>query len=247
MRLSKAWVIARNELSIIRKTRTLLYTLVLFPLFIAILLPLVIPLGILRNGVQAGAVAALPNVLFAFSFFFVIAAATIPSAIASYSIVGEKMQKSLEPLLATPTTDGEILFGKSIAAIIPTLISILLCAVIFMVNIDIQTNGVLGYLFFPNWNAGLLFLVLAPIVAVFSVETSVLVSSKANDVRTAQQLGGTMFIPFIIIYVATEIGVFTLDVQNLLLISLILLIADLVLFYVSTSTFKREEILTKWS
>ncbi len=34
----------------------------------------------------------------AFSFWFVIGAAFLPVTIASYSLVGEKVQKSLEPL-----------------------------------------------------------------------------------------------------------------------------------------------------
>jgi hypothetical protein len=43
---------------------------------------------------------------------FIIVPATLPTIIASYSIVGEKNNRSLEPLLATPTTDGELLAGK---------------------------------------------------------------------------------------------------------------------------------------
>ena len=49
----------------------------------------------------------------------VVISAFLPSIIASYSFVGEKIEKSLEPLLATPTTDGELLLGKSLAAFIP--------------------------------------------------------------------------------------------------------------------------------
>ena len=45
------------------------------------------------------------DLLDSFSFFFVIIATIIPTAISSYSIVGEKVEKSLEPLLATPATD----------------------------------------------------------------------------------------------------------------------------------------------
>jgi ABC-2 type transport system permease protein len=52
-------------------------------------------------------------------YFFVVLAAILPASIAAYSIVGEKIEKSLEPLLATPTTDGEILLGKTIAAFVP--------------------------------------------------------------------------------------------------------------------------------
>jgi ABC-2 type transport system permease protein len=71
-----------------------------------------------------------------FSFWFVIGASLLPVGIASYSLIGEKVQKSLEPLLATPTTDEEILAGKSIAAFIPAILSNYLGAVIFMLLIN---------------------------------------------------------------------------------------------------------------
>ena len=50
--------------------------------------------------------------------------------------MGEKVEKSLEPLLATPTTDGEILLGKSIAAFIPPVVATWAGAAIYMALID---------------------------------------------------------------------------------------------------------------
>ena len=61
------------------------------------------------------------KLIFAFDalvFIFIILAAIIPTVIGSYSIVGEKIEK-LETLLATPTTDSEILLGKTLAAFLP--------------------------------------------------------------------------------------------------------------------------------
>lgn len=69
-------------------------------------------------------------------------AAILPTAIDSYSMVGEKVEKSLEPLLATPTTDSELLLGKSIAVFLPPLIATYIGALIFMVLMDIVTFSV---------------------------------------------------------------------------------------------------------
>jgi len=55
-----------------------------------------------------------------------------------------------------------------------------------------------------------------------------------------------MFLPFMVIYVAGEIGLVSLNTNNLLIISAILATVDLVLFRIGTATFRREEILTKW-
>jgi len=199
-------------------------------------------------GRKAGGIPAaqLPTLLNSFSFFLVIGAAFVPLGIASYSIVGEKVEKSLEPLLATPLTDGEILLGKSISAIVPTLVAMYAAAAVFMVGMDEVAFSKLGYYYFPNWTIATLLLILMPVAVVLSVEFSVIVSSRVNDVRSASSFGILMFFPFLAIYLASEIGIITLDVNNLLIISGILLAVDVILFFVSTATFRREEILTKW-
>ena len=77
---------------------------------------------------------------------------------------------------------------------------------------------------------------------------NVIISARANDVRAANQLGGLIVLPFAAIYVAGEIGAAgqLLNTGNLLIISALLLVVDMILFQVSRSTFSREEILTKW-
>src|SRR5436190_13725942 len=47
----------------------------------------------------------------------------VPLSIASHSIVGEKQNRSLEPLLATPIRTEELLFGKAIAAAVPGILA----------------------------------------------------------------------------------------------------------------------------
>jgi hypothetical protein len=75
---------------------------------------------------------------------------------------------------------------------------------------------------------------------------NVIISARANDVRTSQQLGGIMILPFAGIYVRSEIGLISLQTNNLLVISAVLLLVDVILFFASRSTIRREEILTKW-
>lgn len=60
---------------------------------------------------------------------FIIGAGILPTGIASYAIVGEKIEKSLEPLLATPASDGDVLMGKSLAALIPAISTTFIAAV----------------------------------------------------------------------------------------------------------------------
>jgi ABC-type Na+ efflux pump permease subunit len=244
MRLSKAWLIAARDFKVFRHQKNVWYSIIVFPVIISVIFLLVLEYaGSRSRGLTA---AQLPTLINSFSFFLVIGAAFVPLGIASYSIVGEKVEKSLEPLLATPLTDGEILLGKTVSAVLPTLVAMYAGAAVFMTGIDAVTFQKLGYYYFPNWTIGVLLLVLVPIAVVMSVLFSVIVSSRVNDVRSASSFGILMFFPFLAIYLASEIGIISLDINSLLIISGVLLAVDVALFFVSTATFRREEILTKW-
>jgi hypothetical protein len=117
---------------------------------------------------------------------------------------------------------------------------------VFMLGIDEVTFHKLGYYYFPNWTIATLLLVLVPVAVFMSVLFSVIVSSRVNDARSASSFGILMFFPFLAIYLASEIGIISLGINNILIISGILLVLDVILFFVSTATFRREEILTKW-
>jgi ABC-2 type transport system permease protein len=244
MRLSKVWTIVSKDFKTYKKKRNILQSIIAFMVVVSIGLPFVIEMVIVKAKNPPAAV--LPGLINAFSFWFVIGAAAIPISIASYSLVGEKVQKSLEPLLAAPVTDSEILAGKSIAAFIPSIASTYIGAIIFMFLIDLFTFGKLTYLYFPNWNIGVILLLLAPLSCIFSIGINVLISSRSNDIRAAQQLGIFIIIPFAIVYFMSEFNFISLTITNLLIMAAILLIIDIIVFYIVTATFQREEILTKW-
>ncbi len=97
MDFEMVWTIARKDLSILREKKSVFYTVIFLPVMISVLLPGVI----WYVGSKATtSPAILTGLLDSFSFLFIIIATVIPTAISSYSIVGEKVENSLEPLLA---------------------------------------------------------------------------------------------------------------------------------------------------
>jgi ABC-type Na+ efflux pump permease subunit len=238
------WKIAHKELKVIFRKRSIIFYNVGLPLLIAIVFSLVI------NNEATSLIPSTQQLQLgteSITYIFVILATVLPSTIAAYSIVGEKVEKTLEPLLATPTTDDEILLGKSIAAFILPIITTWIGATIYMTAADyILYNAGLGYYYFPNWNAGVMLFLLAPIAGVLSIEIAVIASSRVSDVRGANQIAGLLFIPFVLVFGAGVQGLFSFSIPNLLIFSGIVVIADVVLFFLSRSIFKREEILTKW-
>ena len=246
MRLSKDWVVASKDLGIFRRKRSFVYSLVIVPIMVSILFPTVL-LVAGRNGGKTMTPAALGALLPSFAFFWLILAGVIPTTLAAYSIVGEKVEKCLEPLLATPTTDGEILLGKGVAAFLPPIVAILGGASLFMALVDLVTQDTLGYLYFPNWNEGIVLFVMVPIAAMMSVEWNIIISSRVSDVRIAQQVGALLVLPLGLIYLAGEVRLVDLgDTTNLLIISGIMAAVAVLFLPIARATFRREQILTKW-
>jgi ABC-2 type transport system permease protein len=103
-----------------------------------------------------------------------------------------------------------------------------------------------AYLYYPNLSTGITLLLVVPLAEILSIESSVIASSRVSDVPGCKPNRGLMFIPFSIIYLASEIGFLTLNDTKLLIISGAILLVDIALFYFSIATFRREEILTKW-
>lgn len=244
MDLENVWAIASKDFSLLRSKKSIIYAMIALPLGMGLGFPAIIWLVEMRNP-DISFVTLFP-LFAAFNFFFIVMACALPAGMASYSIVGEKVEKSLEPLLATPATDGEILLGKSIASFLPSIVATYFGATIFMVLIDAITHQQLGYLFYPNWDAAVFLFLATPLTSLFSIEANVIVSARVSDVRTANQFGGLVVLPFMALYILGEIYVITLTADNLLIISAILALVDVFLFFLSKSTFRRDEILTKW-
>ena len=242
MDFENVWTVARKDFSLLRTKKSIVYTLTAFPLLMSIGLSAIIWLVVTRNPISYSDIVPLFN---AFNFWFIILASVAPAGMASYSIVGEKVEKSLEPLLSTPATDGEILLGKSLASFLPSIGATYMGATIFMALIDVITHQQLGYFFYPNWDAAAFLLLAVPLACVFSVEMNVIVSSRVGDVRTANQFGGLMVIPFGALYVLGEINVVTLNANTMLIVSAVLLPLNILLFFMSRSIFRRDQILTE--
>jgi len=242
--LQNSWAVAAKDFKIFRKKPTVIYAAVALPVIIGVVFPLILNYTI-HKGTNPVGTAEVKTLMDAFSLWFLIGAAIIPTAIASYSLVGEKVQKSLEPLLATPMTDGEILLGKIISGLLIPLVAIYAGSALFMTLMDNFTHSLLGFYYYPNWYIAAI-LLCAPLASLLSVELSVIISSRLSDVRSAQQLGGLLLLPFIGLYFASETGIFQFTNTNLLILAGALLVINVILFAVARATFQREEILTSW-
>jgi len=171
---------------------------------------------------------------------------TIPTVTASYSFVGEKVNKSLEPLLATPITDLELLAGKSGSIFAVSMGATWFSFIVAVVIVDVLTYPEFGYYPLPNtyWIVGMV--MLAPAMCLMSILANVIISSKVNDVRVSQQIGGVIILPVLLFFILSLTGILASGVWSVLLFSAAMFLADGAILLVSMRIFRREEILVNW-
>ncbi len=197
-------------------------------------------------GAETGAMQYVVIVVNLILMFFVLIPAILPTVIASYSFVGEKLNRSLEPLLATPTTDLELLVGKTLAIFIPSMAVTWISVVPAILIVDLTTQPILGYILLPSliWLVGV-FLV-APLVCILSVLFNVIVSARVSDVRTSQQIGSVIVFPIVAFFIIGLVGLVTISLENMLLFAGVLVLIDAAVMYLALRTFQREKILIRW-
>jgi ABC-2 type transport system permease protein len=181
-----------------------------------------------------------------FMLLFMLMPLAIPVTIASYSIVGEKTTRTLEPVLATPVTTLELLAGKALAAAIPGVGATWIGFVVFAVGARlIATNPiVVARLTDPLWLMTIF--VVGPLLAIASVSVAVMVSSRANDPRVAEQLSMLVILPLLAVFFGQIAGFFFINETLILWMAVALVLIDAGLLAFATQLFQRETILTRW-
>lgn len=181
-----------------------------------------------------------------FLLLFMLLPLAIPITIASYSIVGEKTRRTLEPLLATPITTMELLGGKGAAAAIPGIVATWLAYIVLVIGAVLLEVGapVMELLLNPFWLLAVF--VVGPLLALTGVSVAVMVSSRATDPRTAEQISILVFLPLLLLFFAQLAGLVFVSAQLVVWVALVLLVIDAGLLALAVQLFQRETILTRW-
>ena len=87
---------------------------------------------------------------------------------------------------------------------------------------------------------------LVPLLAVLAVNLGVLVSSRVNDTRVAQQVGGLLVLPLVGLGVAQTAGIVLYNVGMSFLAVVVMAALDALILVATVRLFQRETILTRW-
>lgn len=180
-----------------------------------------------------------------FLIVFLLMPVTGAMALAAHAIVGEKQARTLEPLLATPLTTLELLMAKVMGALIPTLAISTAGLVVYGLIILVSAEpGVMAAMLSPR--TLVLVLGVGPMSALVSLQMAIVISSRVNDPRTAQQFGVLIVVPVTALVIGQISGSLWLSGRMLGLVALGLCGLWILLTFLSVALFEREVILTRW-
>jgi ABC-2 type transport system permease protein len=162
------------------------------------------------------------------------------------AIAGEKEKRTIEPLLASPASELEILLGKSLASVFPAVLITWIFFALFALGVDLLSFHLLQHLLVPNstWMFGMV--VLAPLFSLFGNAVAVAISARVNDPRLAQQLAALCVMPVVGVGAATLAGLAQLGPYFYGGLAPVMAVLDVLVLVLAVRLFDRERILTRW-
>jgi ABC-type Na+ efflux pump permease subunit len=175
--------------------------------------------------------------------YMLVIPAFLPSTLSAYSVVGEREQGTLEPVLITPIRREEFLIGKALAAFIPTLVIAYTVFGIFLAAAALFAHPVIVSAIYSGTHV-LVQLLFTPLLAGWGIWVGIAVSARSADVRVAQQLSVLGTLPLLAILALISLDVITVSAGLAVGLAAALLAIDLLAWRAVAAMFDRERLIT---
>lgn len=232
----RAWVITRREVRDTMRDWRLVVPIVSLTVVFPALMQFTANIAqrwVMRYGASIVGERIIPFLMMIVGFFPI----SFSLVIALETFVGEKERHSLEPLLATPLTNSELYWGKTMAAMIPPLGASYLGLVLYLAGLFLTLR----------WTPPLQLLVLVVLLttaeALVMVSGAVVVSSQTTSVRAANIVASFIIIPVAVLVQGESVIMFWANYSVLWWFVAGLVVTDLLLVRMGARLFSREELL----
>jgi len=236
--LGRAAAIFTKELRDYRRNRFVVMSMALLPA-VFIVLPVV---DIVSVPAQVAS-PRLDNRISLSLLYMLLIPAFVPSALSAYSVVGERDQGTLEPLLSTPLTKEELLLGKGFAALVPALCVAYAVFGVFLAVAAGLAHPVVRSAVFASSHL-LVQLLFTPLIASWSIWVGIAISSRSRDVRVAQQLSVFASFPPLALVALMSFNVISASTGLALGLAAGLVVVDGLGWRAVAAMFDRERLLT---
>lgn len=263
----RVWALVRKDWRELMRSKQIIAPLVIIPLLFVVVTPTAVillgnnpviassitglqtfldklPRGIVPVGYSAEQTMVYAVIVYFMAPFFLIIPVMVASITASSSIVGEKERRTIEGLLYTPLTDRELVLGKVLASVIPSIGIAWASFLVYTIVVNSLGGPVLDGLFFPTWTWIVIVLALVPLIAFLATSLIVAVSGRSTTMQGAQGAAVLIVLPVVGIVVSQASGLMLFDTSVAVASAIALLVVDAVVFALVAGNIRRERILT---
>ena len=228
----------RKEVRDYRRNRFVIVTMAILPLVF-----LITPMITLFRVPDSAGGTEVERAVGVMSLLLLIVPLVIPPVIAAYSVVGERVQGTLEPVLTAPVRASELLLGKAAAAFVPSVAIAYAIYFIAAISIRLGAAQVVSAVVWhtPQLLAQILF---TPLLASWSIWVGIGISARASDIRVAQQLATLAGLPLLAVTSLISFQLIKASVPLAIGLALTLLVIDVVAWRVVSRMFDRERLIT---
>jgi len=227
-----------KELAEFRRNRFIVATASILPIVF-----LISPTASILSLKAAVASTALQKHVNASMFLPLLVPVFIPATMSAFSVVGEREQGTLEPVLTTPIKTTELLIGKAVAIFFPAVVLGYAMFGIYLAIVQIWAAAPVAsaVLNSPQLPATLLFI---PLLAAWAIWVGLAISSLASETRVAQQLSVLASLPAVGLAALMSFQVFSATFAVAAALAGALLVVDCGAWFVVARMFNRERLIT---
>ena len=169
--------------------------------------------------------------------------ALVPAALSAYSIVGERVQATLEPLLSTPIRPSELILGKALAVFVPSVAVSYSVFALFIAIVEVfAAPGVAPALVrAPDVAAQIVF---TPLLVIWSTWIGMAISARSSDPRAAGQVSLLVSLPTVAVTSLIAFNVIPATLHVALAFGIGLLVLDRLGWRVAAALFDPERLIT---
>ena len=213
--------IMRRDLSAVGRSKAMVLPMLLVPVLMLVLLPMSVGLAANGNSLDvnqflnlmpgsiADPVRNYPEnerlVILVLGYLvaplFLIVPLMVSAVLAGDAFAGEKERKTLETILHLPVGEKDLYIGKLMVGFVPSVAVSWIGFVLFCIFANLSAWPVMHRFFMPTQLWTVMILWIAPAVAAVGLGVMVRVSIRVNNTQEAQQLGGAVVLPMVILAV----------------------------------------------
>lgn len=226
--------IVRKELLSYRRTVSIVWAMVIIPL-VFMAQPLVAVFA--EPSAAAGALAHRHELLYMLGI-----PALVPATLAAYAVVGERQEGTLEPILTTPVRRAELMLGKALAVLVPSVVVAYFVYGLFIALIALFAQPGIA----PAMLRGsdiLAQVIFTPLLAAWSIWVAIAISTRVSDIRAAQQLSVLASLPTVAVTTLIALNVIHPSLRVALAFGIALLLVNRIGWRVVSALFDRERLI----